>query len=279
MRAEVPLTDDEGREQVLTVPLDTYGIAYEQFVDYQILERKFLELNTSGKHNEALATLVEALTKICGPHVHMLPQTVEGDNLQAMVDQGYQLNLGDEVTLLRLYAHITVMLRAMDVQDKYAPDVIPASITIEHGGKEFRVIRDRAARIMSGRTLTVGEAIECQEYERRANLAKRGASPKEASILDFTMTLSQVAILLREPGEQLPSDEEERNQWIAERRNLLRSISLRDVIDLRFFLLAAFVRFMRRKNTGSTGKGRRGQGKMRQLRPHSKKNRKGGRRP
>ena len=145
-----------------------------------------------------------------------------------------------------------------EVLEKYPLDTLPYCLKIELNGTTFKVLRDRTARVLSGAPLTTGEAIEWHEYHREHGETKKKfkgfEEPDRASALDYTLGLTQVAILLRRFGEQLPVDDGARDRWLQRRRKLLADIDLQTVQDVRFFTVAALLRFAKGGGIASSPK-------------------------
>lgn len=242
----------------LAVPLTADEITYSAFLDYQQAEARFIEVNrehNTDRFDLVEAALIEAVRVICGPHVADLPFTANEGALGTMIEEGYQIGLGSDLSVLGLYAHLTVLLKTANYHGDLKPDNLPAFLVIEHGGKSYRVVGQQAARVMSSKPLTAGEAIEVSEYRRRHSEAV-AARVQDGSALDFTLGLSEFAILVRRPGERLPSDDEKRERWITERRELLADLSLTDVMKVRFFLTAALLKLANDNSTDSLPKAR-----------------------
>lgn len=228
----------DGQPVTVTIPVTADEITFAQFCDYQPAEAAFIEANRNRDEvgfEQVQAALTDAVAIICGPGVHDLPFSTGTEPLGNMIKAGYQISLNTtELSVLTLYAHITVLLKTANYHGDLTPDNLPSFLVIDHGGKSYRVKSEATARVMTGNPLTVGEAVEAAEYRRRHSEAV-AARVQDGSALDFTLGLSEFAILVRRPGERLPADEEKRERWIAERRELLADLSLTNVMKVRFF--------------------------------------------
>lgn len=250
MIAEVTVEGENKGE--VRIPIDAFEITFEAFSDWQPVEAKFVLSNREGRKEEAVALLTEAVAVICGNGVHNLPFSIEGDNLGGMIDGGYRVGLRDEVSVLRLYAHLVTVMRK-ELEPPLNENKLPDSIEINHGGKTFEVNHRSAVRIATNNPLTAGEVIETMEYNRRNSMAVKSGN-LEASTLDFTLGLSVFAILCKQKGERLPAEEGARDLWIKKRRELLATISMADVMRVRFFLLTALRKSTKQTSTGSSAK-------------------------
>lgn len=234
----------DGEPVDLVVPFSPDEITFAQFCDFQQAEAIFAKCNEDRESNtvdEILATLAEALQVLCGSAVFSLAASASGVKLDKMVDQGYTLTIGDDIGLLELYAHIITVLRSANYSERYQPEKLPFYLDVQHKSKTYRVRAANAARVLTNKPLTVGEAIEVLEYRRR-HKQQRDTKKVDGSALDFTLGLSEFAILVRGKNERLPADEQKREDWIVARRELLKDLPLTQVMRVRFFLIAALLK-------------------------------------
>jgi hypothetical protein len=138
------------------------------------------------------------------------------------------VNPGDELTLIRLYAHV------LNVINSFVPDKIPETFKFKHKGKSFEIESKPAARMLTGMAFTAGEAIEVLEYMKRAQEALK-KNPSQEGNIDFTLGLTEIAILVRQKGERLPAERPRLEKFIVLRRELFKSLSLDVVLSIRFF--------------------------------------------
>ncbi|MEL6356024.1 MAG: hypothetical protein AAFQ37_03725 [Bacteroidota bacterium] len=254
MRAVTTIDEKELR---YNLPLDCSEFTYGQFIDFRAKEEQFLELaQEKDKVNEAATAMAEAVAQICGDEIKQLPFAVQGDDLTRFEKVKFKLGLADEISIIRLYAHILTITRRFAPKDKWNPKKLPIEIKFNFRGNKYKVNRRSAVRVMANKPLLTCEMIEVLEYHRRTEKEKK-KRPQEASNLDFTMGLTQFAILCRRPGEKLPADEGERERWLTKRRKLIANVSAEDVFRVRFFLIAAFLNYSAENNTRSSGKVRR----------------------
>jgi hypothetical protein len=254
----VVFTGQDGQDLTLNIPVTAEEITYGQFCDYQQAEAAFFEVRwepNESKPDLVEAALIDAVAIIAGPHVHDLPFSTLGESGDDMIRRGYQIGFDSDLSVMAVYAHLTVLFHTVNYHGDLKPDSLPAFLVIEHGGKSYRVIGQKAARVMTDKAITAGEAIEASEYRRRHSKAV-AARVQDGSALDFTLGLSEFAILVRRPGEQLPADEEKRDAWLVERRKLLADLSLPNVLKVRFFLIAALLKLAQGGNTSSLPKAR-----------------------
>lgn len=258
MRAVIETADER---HVIEIPQALEEIRFQQFCEFRELESQFWKENearTDENGNvqepeaEALVylKLEDAIKVFSGPGIECAPVSIEGDNFQAMIDAGYRLKIGDDVSLLRYYAHIVSLINS------YKPEKIPTTFEWKSDkGKTYKVKKDEAARAIYGTAMTAGEAITVLEYQRRAGLAeKKGLA--EIGNIEFSLGLTEIAILLRRPGERLPADKRKRDHFIEQRREVFADITLDVVMSLRFFLLNSLLAYATTRNTNFSGKAR-----------------------
>lgn len=257
---EAWIETDTGEEIRLAIPMSVLDITYEQWADFVAAEHHFLGMpqDTDAQLIAKMDRLTDAMVCICGEAARSIPTSLPGDDLLAMIDGGYLLDFGSDITIERLYAHLTTIARAEEILgDDLDGKELPTHITLDVNGETFTVHGGRAARVMMERPLNTGEAIEVMEYRRRAGEAMKRMKPHqhtERSMLDYTLGISEFAILVKKPGERLPTDEQEREDWITQRRQVLSQLSLRDVIRVRFFLTAVLKHSSKGSNTSFSGR-------------------------
>ena len=243
----------DGEDLEINVPYSLSEITFSDFCDFRQREAAYFE-RTNSDPVAASALLADAVGAIVGDNAANLPFAYEGD--ADFIDTDYRLGLGDPLSVLRLYAHFVGMVRT------YRPANIPNTLTLTHEGKSFSIVAGEALRVLSGRALTTGEAVEVLEYQRRA-AAQIETDPKEIGNLDFTLGLTEFAILVRQPGERFPSDETDREKFINRRRALFASLDLEQVLAVRFFLLSTLTGSGKTRTTNFSGKAARRRKRLR----------------
>ena len=248
----------------LQVPITVDQIRFDDFCDFQAEERKYINIcsppdieeDNSNKEevdswefpvDEAMKQLTIAVRVIIKGDIVNIPFSLDGENTTKLVDGGYSIKTGDDLSIIRMYAHIITMIRA------YKPSRIPETFSLRFKGLLFRLTRKSAITMLTGKALTIGEAVEVLEYQRRfaENIKNK---PLEVGNLDFTLGLSEFAILVRKKGERLPWDRSLLNKFIEDRRKFFMDLPLSDVLSLRFFLLNALLIYAKIPITNSFGK-------------------------
>lgn len=248
----------------LKIPYDVSSITFSEFCDFQTEERAYIELRNppelkeDGSNREEvdnfepdLEDCMRQLTKAVGTmidgDISRLPFTIVEDRVDALIDGGYKIGLEDDLSVLRIYAHLLTVIR------NFKPLQIPETFTTDFKGEVFEITYKRASQMLTGKAVSVGEAVEVLEYQRRLQLLLK-ERPLEIGNLDFTLGLTEISLLLRKPGERLPWDRTKLNEFIQDRRELFKDLSLEVVLSIRFFLLNTLLRYEKTQTINSFGK-------------------------
>lgn len=203
---------------------------FEQFCDFKNAEVYFWKV---ARQEEPEIDVREALRLVVNkmiPGDYDLPYNTRNERLIDLQENGYLINVGDKLTLIRLYAH------CLNVINSFVPDKIPETFRFTHKKKHFVIDAKPTARMLSGMAFTAGESIEVLEYMKRAqDVVKK--SPMQEGNIDFTLGLTELAILVRQKGERLPMERPRLEKFIELRRELFKSVPLDVVLSIRFFFL------------------------------------------
>lgn len=205
---------------------------FEQFCDFKTAEVEFWRVARSEEPDKEIdprEALRRALVHLI-PGEYDLPYNANNERLIDLQDNGYLVNPGDELTLIRLYAH------CLNVINSFVPSEIPETFRFTHKNKKFVIEAKPAARMLTGISFTAGEAIEVLEYMKRAQEALK-KNPSQEGNIDFTLGLTEFSILVRQKGEKLPAERPRLEKFIALRRELFKSLTLDVVLSIRFFFL------------------------------------------
>lgn len=238
----------DNEEKRIDLMLSLSERTFSEYCDFKGGEAKYWDLRKKGEDftEQAVTTLVSSIQKLCPGDVDSLPFALADDNYQELVDSGYQVQLGHELSVIRLYTHIVNLI------NEYKPERIPSVFKWNWLNKTYQVKSLPAARILADKALTTGEAIEVMEYKRRAKKVS-DENVDQSGNIDFELGLTEVAILLRRNGEKLPSNRRHLTAFLGKRRKLFENMTLDKVMDLRFFLLNALVQLARTRITASSG--------------------------
>ncbi len=230
----------------IEVPVHVSQIKFSEFCDFRQLEAQYLndeEMNPA----EVAVLLKNAIGKIVSGELHPLPVNHEGDNPKEILNTSYRLGVGDPLSLNRIYAHLVTIIQ------EYAPDKIPQTFRTRLFGKKFIIQRDKVARILLDDPLTTGESLEVLEYQRRAT-KRMETSPKDTGNIDFNLGLRELAILVRQKGEELPAIRDERIRFINARMNLFKDVTLDIILDIRFFFASSLIGYTQKNLSYTFGK-------------------------
>lgn len=238
----------DNEQKRINLPFSVEEISYSAFCDFRQLESEYWDLNKSEQvdSSEAANKLLDALKTLVQGDIDELPFAHKDEDWQTLIDTAYLVSLGDELSIMRVYAHLVNLIA------EYKPESIPETFVWAWMKNKYIIKSGPAARILENKPLGTGEAIECMEYQRRAAKAKE-ANPSNAGNIDFELGLTEMAILLRKPGERLPSNRKKLDQFINSRRRLFSNMPLSEVLNVRFFLLSALIKLHKTKTTNSSG--------------------------
>lgn len=251
-------------------PIQVREIYFEDFCDFRTEERKYLfmcrppDLEEDGSNKDAVESwempvddaikqLVLAVEQLVKGDVREIPFSLPGEDVSQLINSKYRIQPKDDLTITRLYSHLLTIIQ------EYKPARIPATYILEKGGRRFVIASKPAAEILLNKTggkLATGHALEILEYQRRYAKALQD-KPLEVGNLDFTLGLTEFAILVRQEGERLPWDKTELDDFIRERREFFRDLTLDEVFGVRFFLLNSLLLYRQSRLTGYSGRGDR----------------------
>lgn len=239
---------------MIDLPLAVSERTFGTWCDFRTAEAKYHESNAEEPPESEIPIVrfIECLRVLVPGEIDNIPLSVgsEDDDFDDLRDSGYLIGLDEEISLTRIYAHLLNLVK------QYVPETIPDLVFTLSWPKlatdKYMIKSSKAARILRNRSLTTGEAIEILDYRRRADVAV-SAVPDEKGNTEFTLGLSEIAILLRKPFERLPSDRRELDRFIKERRELFAEIPLNYILDIRFFLIAALLKSGQTTDSDSFG--------------------------
>lgn len=224
------------------IPFHVKSITFEQFCDFKQLKATLFDSDNDFEP-EKLAKLLSVMVK---GDLSLIPISNDED-MQELISSKYQIELGNNISLFSLYAHIINLIQL------YTPESIPDELKFDFLGHTFEVKKRKVVSLMTNKPLTTGEAIECLEYQRVAK-GIIDQTPKEVGNIEFNLGLSEFSILVRKPGETLPVTRAKRESWIDERKKLIRNLTLDLVLDARFFFINALVTYKMTPGSNFSGK-------------------------
>lgn len=228
---------------------------FEQFCDFRQAESRYIEASQKAREakpgaaarwqEKAIGHLAAAVRHMVSGALDEIPIEIHGENT-ARLFGSYTIKPGDELSLWRLYAHI------VNTINNYRPGGIPQTFTVKIGRKKYH-LAGGAVNIMAGQGYKVGETIEAMEYQRRAESIVQ-QNKTEVGNIEFNLGVTELAILMREKGVELPAKEAERAAYIEAQKEVFKNATLEDVLNLRFFLGNTFLKTTKRKSTRTFGK-------------------------
>lgn len=233
----------DGNQYRYDIPNHVSERTFEDFCHFRELDHHFLDQADQAGMLEAMISACQAMVK--GP-VNKLPVAQKGEHMDDLIKEGFQLELGEPITIHRLYAHLVVLIQT------YQPTHLPRSYTFKWNKTTFQVERMDSARTLAGIALSTGEAIEVLEFQRRADDQMK-TEPKDFGSIDFNLGLREFAILVRKKDEELPSNKKRRQAFIAKRIEFFKSVPLNYILDLRFFFAASWMNYIATKQINSSG--------------------------
>lgn len=239
----------DGQSLWIDLPMSVNEIAFSSFCDFRTDEDRYFQFMRDGDHEAAVVSFVETLSTMVDGDLQSLPLATHAKEFDERVEAKKLIVPGDDLTLNAIYAHLHVLMNT------YTPESIPKTFTLTKDGIGFEVTKGKAAAMVSNTPLTTGEVLETLEYQRRSLTAKDTLKLATGNI-DFTLGLTEFAILVRKPGEKLPRGKK-LERFIAQRMEIFKTLPLNLVFDLRFFLINSLLEYGSGRKTGSSLKGRR----------------------
>ena len=236
----IAILDEAGTEK-LNIPIHVGEILWGDWCDFQQKEIEFFEAREAEDVRDSITKITEALMIICdikgNPFsVKQLPYSIDPNDAK-LIDQNYFLGFGEELSVLRIYAHLVNLIR------NFKPEKLDSDLfKIRVGKDEFCIDQKTAGRVMAMDGITTGEAVEILEFQR---IAKESIKAKKVEFgnMDFTLGLKAVSVLVRKPGEELPWDRQECDHFLNERMNvfgfMLRLVRYSYRFEVWFFLRVA----------------------------------------
>jgi hypothetical protein len=199
--------------QIVSLPLSANDIRFAEFCDFIELENQSLNKNADEKDVKDFTSIPLQLI------VEALEFVVDGD-----------LSVLTENDILYCYSHILKLVSDYKSTHDKGTDYVVLIDGIEY------VITVEQFNYMLNESLSVVETVEFLEVDRWVHNAMQTA--KELSNLEFNLGLSQLAILLRKRGEQLPISKSKRDAFIEQRKLIFQELPLSTVLDIRAFFLS-----------------------------------------
>ena len=231
------------------LPLTPHEIKWESHCDFKNDEELYFKALEENDTQGAIGALSQALTHIYGAWILDLPFSLDEPTDELFLNH-YTVSLGDDLSLMRLYAHHNTIINT------FKPDDLAMKVLkIVAGGEEYQLDQLKAAKFLTLEGLSTGEAIELLEFRR---IAEKNLEDKKFGIgnMDFTLGLRELSILMRKKGEALPWKRKDLDNFINSRVQIFRGVTAAEVLTLRFFLINSYLLWLQNQTTNSSGTAR-----------------------
>lgn len=266
---------ETGERRELELPMLKQDIRFKQYIEFMEEEQKFFDSFAKEVRDRDTVTydyviteediikdldvivghLASAIGKICTGRLDELPVSVEDDSMQLLIDHGYTLKPGDDLSLMRLYAHCMTVLKG-DVGDKAD---ITVDYKLEWHGETYYIEPRRAYRMLANKRYTTGEVIEVLEFQRKIKQKMDNRKPGTmTSKWDFNLGLAEVSMLLRKKGEALKTNRADLDKFLHERMHIFQDLTLDIIFGIRFFLQSTIVEYATAETVGISITGKSG---------------------
>ena len=203
-----------------------------------------------------------------------------GENTTKLVENGYVIKPGDELSTCRIYAHIITII------DTYKPEKILKKFSVRHyadalpDGQHrkskdkkitYYIEPDDVVRATNyKKTYSNAEVLLTNIFNRNtAKGLKRG--DLVSSNLMFKLSIEEMAVLLRRKNEKLPVKRREQFEFVDRRKKVFRDLPYSTVLDVRFFFRITIAVYIVTILTAIFGKGKSKKAKTSSKRKRSTK--------
>lgn len=253
-------------------------MTWKKYGHFRSQEQFYFQLVNDGedihKEIEALCDMLSVAYNIDSKSlIEDFPLTIGSETSEDLI--GFFFELGKEVSLLRMYAHVNTVISS------YEP---PIELFDQH---EFKVVLEGEEYVLdvgifegvangdfSLPTLDVVEVMHLQrrfaslvkEYENKFNSGEdEGVGKDEDGIKigagafaagqDILLGTEEMAVLLKKRGEKLPHKRSARLKFMRKRKKLFENMPFSVVADVRFFLTCILGKLAIIQTTKLSGKG------------------------
>jgi hypothetical protein len=227
----------DDKETVFKVPTDVSEVTFSQFLDFRKEWDKYAALeDEEEKAGKALRHLLKAVSYVVEGDLSILPFGDGKKDYTQAFREGTAFDIGEELTVIGLYAYISHLIGGYKPEERD----ISKDYTCEHNSTTYYLTPDRARRMMSGISYTVGEVMEVEEADRMYRVAKKQQGDPDGTF-EFTATLRSMAILLRPDGHVLPWREVDLERYVEQQSEKFQDLTMDVVLDVRFFLRSTLI--------------------------------------
>ncbi len=236
------------------LPYDAGEIKYSQYIDYITLKKKYFSLDEDtnelslNNEEESIPYLIEAIQVICGKGEYWegIPVS-EPSDLDIMDDVEYFFDYErEDLTIYKLYTHINNILTSPDIPE------VDNTYGIKYKNEEYYLNYNEVVGTFLGADMkySTGEVLTILEAQRLGNQAIERHGDPEGSI-EFTVSLNEMAVLLRKKGEVLPSSKQDRDKFINTRSVLFSDLPMDVVFICKSFFFAILTDYLKQMHTNS----------------------------
>lgn len=239
-------------DQILTldVPFSVSEMKYADVIDFQAHEQDMFRYNQEEEPDSfihALDSMNEAIGSLVDGDLSFLLSNIELESSQYLIDGGYTIAPGDELSTSRLYAHLVNTIEGYE-PEQLTPPGKPGqpetAYSTKYKGDTYYIEPERANRLLDQKAYTNGETIELLEFTRQIqSVIEKKGDPQ--GNLAFTISMQQMAVLLRKEGETIPVKKGPRKEWIKKRAEHFAELPYDIVLNIRFFLIGTYVEYLK----------------------------------
>lgn len=189
-----------------------------------------------SKLDEAKEYLIAAVEKVIGGNLQKIPFRLKDDDPVYLEETRFQVGFDTDLSIIRLYMHYINMIQA------YRPEVVPYKYIIswwrdkkQTAKVDYTLTGANVRAAISEVTYTSGEVLTLNEWRRRISTAILQKGDPDGN-LAVTLDATELSILLRRPGEELPINKADRKKFLDTRKRIFNGAPLTFILDLRFFL-------------------------------------------
>lgn len=237
------------------LPYDAGEIKFSQYIDYITLKKKYFSIDEDtnemslNNDDEYIPYLIEAIQVICGEGEYWKDIPIsEPSDLDIIEDVEYFFDYErEDLTIYKLYTHINNILTNPDIPE------VDSTYGIKYKGEEYFLNYNEVVGTFLGKDMkyNTGEVLTILEAQRLGNQAIERHGDPNGSI-EFTVSLNEMAVLLRKKGEVLPSSKQDRDKFINSRSALFADLTMDVVFICKGFFFAILTDYLTQTPTSSS---------------------------
>lgn len=229
------VVEKEGTQYEYTFPATAYEMSYAVYIDIKKAEEAYFKANQDQDDLGASNRMIEVVALGVSGDLTVLPFELEGDDLSHF--ESIESPLAG-ISIVRLYKHLVDIVNDFDAKVD-----ITEPLEITYKGDEYQISQQAVVKWMvsgiSTKGFTIGEIVEAAAIDHYMTSAIKKDGDPEGSI-EYERELRVMAVLLRKPGEELPSFKVARMKFVEERAIYFQDMMMSDVLRVRFFLSSIY---------------------------------------